>query len=128
MGAWMYSYLCPAYSVPKGATLFTGQTSISANLLMWISLLIVAGFSGCGGSGTNGGSTTTYTIGGSVSGLASGATLALQDNAADNLTIEADGTFTFATKLSSAATYNVSLLTQPATQNCGVANGSGAVA
>lgn len=98
-----------------------------------MSLLIVTGFSACGGgSGTNGGtndgSKTTYAIGGSVSGLASGATLVLQDNAADNLTINADGTFTFATKLSSGATYSVSVLTQPAAQNCGVGNGSGAVA
>ena len=62
-----------------------------------------------------------------MTGLASGATLILQDNAGDNLTIGANGAFTFATKLGSGAAYSVSVLTQPAAQNCGVANGSGLV-
>jgi Cellulase (glycosyl hydrolase family 5) len=71
-------------------------------------------------------SATTYTIGGSVTGL-SGTGLVLQDNGADNLTIAADGSFTFATALAAGSTYSVKVLTQPSnpTQTCTVSNGTG---
>jgi len=111
----------------KGAFLYTRHNSLSATLRSWASLLITAGLAACGGATTNVGNTTTYAIGGSVSGLASGAVLVLQDNGSDNLSINADGTFTFATQLASGTAYSVSVLTQPAIQNCAVGNGSGAV-
>jgi len=71
--------------------------------------------------------TTTYTIGGTISGL-TGTGLVLQDNATDNLTIVAGATsFTFSTQIPSGGTYAVTVLTQPTnpTQTCTVANGSG---
>jgi hypothetical protein len=78
------------------------------------------------GSSTQSGSGSTYTIGGSVSGL-SGSGMVLQNNGADFLTITGTGTvnFTFATAVS--GTYNVTIRTQPAnpTQQCSVTNGSG---
>jgi hypothetical protein len=70
----------------------------------------------------------TYTIGGSVSGLAAGTTVVLQNNLGDNLARGANGAFTFATPLASGANYQVSVLTQPSGQTCAVTNGSGAVA
>lgn len=80
--------------------------------------------------GTVSGSTVltvgTYSIGGTVTGL-TGTGLALQDNGGDNLTIAANGAFTFATKLDNGAPYNVSILTQPAGQTCTVHYGSGKV-
>ena len=91
-----------------------------------------------GGSGTVGaGNVTsvtvncainTYTIGGTVSGL-SGTGLVLQDNGGDNLTINANGTFAFATPVASGGTYAATLFAQPATpsQTCVVANGAGSV-
>jgi N-acetylneuraminic acid mutarotase len=69
----------------------------------------------------------TYTIGGTVSGLVSSG-LVLQDNGADNLTISANGNFSFATALQSGGTYSVTILTQPSGQTCSVRNGSGSVA
>jgi hypothetical protein len=70
--------------------------------------------------------TTLYTIGGSVSGLA-GTGLVLQDNGGDNLPVTANGTFDFATTLKSTSTYNVTVLTQPSglAQNCVVTDGGG---
>ena len=77
-----------------------------------------------GGSGS-GGSTTSYSVGGTVSGLSG--TLVLQDNGGDNLSVTANGPFTFATKLPSGTPYNVTVQTAPASQNCTISNGSGTV-
>jgi hypothetical protein len=73
--------------------------------------------------------TNTYTIGGSISGLAAGASVVLQDNAADNLTRSSNGAFVFATAVASGAAYSVTVLTQPTspTQVCVATNGSGTV-
>jgi|tagenome__1003787_1003787.scaffolds.fasta_scaffold20968785_1 hypothetical protein len=67
---------------------------------------------------------TTFTIGGTLSGLTSG-TVVLQDNNTDNLSLSADGTFTFPTALSAGSPYSVTVLTQPAGQTCTVTNGTG---
>lgn len=68
---------------------------------------------------------TTYTVGGTLSGLGSGH-LALQNNGADALNLTANGAFTFATPVADQAAYNVTVLTQPAGHTCSVTNGSGA--
>ena len=71
--------------------------------------------------------TTTYTIGGTISGL-TGSGLVLQDNGGNNLPVAAGATaFTFSTPVPSGGSYNVTVLTQPSspTQACVVANGSG---
>jgi subtilisin-like proprotein convertase family protein len=74
---------------------------------------------------TSGG--TTYTVGGSVSGL-SGSGLVLSLNAgAQTLPIAANGSFTFPTGLADASPYAVTVGTQPAGQSCSVANGNGTV-
>lgn len=56
--------------------------------------------------------TVTYTVGGTTYGLA-GSGLVLQDNLADNMTVNADGAFTFPTALGAGENYSVSILTQP---------------
>lgn len=73
-------------------------------------------------------SSSGYTVGGSVSGL-TGSGLVLQDNGSDNLSIDADGPFSFATPVRDGGTYDVSVLVQPSgtTQRCVVSNGSGTV-
>jgi hypothetical protein len=87
-----------------------------------LGLLSIVGTGGGGGEET----TPTYTIGGTVSGLA-GSGLVLQNNGGDNRSITANGSFTFATTLANGAAYNVTVFTQPAGGSCSVTNGSGTV-
>ncbi|HEV7966570.1 MAG TPA: hypothetical protein VGP19_03305 [Candidatus Acidoferrales bacterium] len=70
--------------------------------------------------------TVTYTVGGTVAGLA-GAGLVLQDNSGNNLPVSASGSFTFTTAIASGTNYSVTVLTQPSApaQNCVVAGGGG---
>jgi len=75
-------------------------------------LLIV----GCG-SGTNTSTPpVTYTVGGTVSGLA-GSGLVLQDNSGNNLAVSANGPFTFTTALASGTAYSVTVFSQPTSPN-----------
>ena len=67
----------------------------------------------------------THSVGGTVSGLTG--TLVLQDNGGDNLSVTANGSFTFATQLASGAAYAVTALTQPSGQTCTVNGGTGTV-
>ena len=76
---------------------------------------------GVGSTGT----VSTYSVGGTVSGLSG--TVVLQDNGGDNLSLSANGSFTFATPLSQGAAYSVTVLTNPFGQSCTVSNGSGTV-
>jgi Galactose oxidase, central domain len=62
-------------------------------------------------------SATLYTVSVSVSGL-TGTGLVFQDNLADNLSVTANGTFPFATKIASGGAYSVTILTQPTGQTC----------
>ncbi len=73
-------------------------------------------------------SDVTYTLGGTVSGLA-GTGLVLTSNGI-NLPVSADGSFTFADPLAAGATYDVTVTTQPGmpAQVCTVANATGTAA
>jgi hypothetical protein len=87
------------------------------------SLAIAVMLVSCGG-----GSTPTYTISGTVSGLTSG-TLVLKNNNGDDLTINANSTsFTFVTAQASGAGYAVTVGTQPSGLTCSVSSGSGTIA
>lgn len=70
-----------------------------------------------------------FSVGGTVNGVA-GSGLVLQNNGSGDLTIAADGPFTFAARLATGAIYNVTVLSQPTgpAQTCTVTNGSGSVA
>ena len=72
--------------------------------------------------------TVELTVGGQVSGL-DGSGLVLQNNGGDNLAIASNGPFTFRDSLPPGASYNVTVLTQPAdpNQTCVVGNSSGTV-
>lgn len=69
--------------------------------------------------------TNTYTISGTITGLSGKVTL--QNNGGDNLSLNAPGSFTFATAVPYGETYNVTVLKQPPGQICTVTNGSGLV-
>jgi hypothetical protein len=68
-------------------------------------------------------SANSFTVGGTVAGLSG--TVVIQNNSADTRTVSSNGTFTFATAVAYGASYAVTVLTQPATQTCSVANSSG---
>ena len=91
-----------------------------------------------GGSGTVGtsnvnsitvscSSNPAYSIGGSVSGLNSGASVALVDNGSDTLAVSTNGAFTFAQPLPSGSSYNITVSVEPLHQVCAVTNGTGTV-
>jgi len=80
----------------------------------------------CTGTWCSGGTPTTYTIGGTVTGL-TGTGMVLQDNSGDNLSVSSNGSYTFPTALSNGAAYSVTVLTQPSGQTCVVSYGSGTV-
>ena len=80
---------------------------------------------GCKNSNFTPSTPTSYTIGGSVSGLtASG--LVLLDNGGDQLAVSANATsFSFGAPLSSGSAYVVTIQSQPTGENCTVAEGNG---
>jgi 6-phosphogluconolactonase len=87
----------------------------------------------CGGGGGGGNSSggggnppapTTYTVGGTVSGL-SGTGLVLQINSGNSLSVAAAGSFTFGSSVVSGSTYNVTVSAHPTSQRCLVSNGAG---
>lgn len=75
----------------------------------------------CGGGG--GGGSTSYAIGGTVSGLLG--TLVIQNNGADDLSLSNNGSFSFASPIAAGGAYAVTVRTQPAGQACVVTNGAG---
>ncbi|MFZ0499500.1 MAG: SMP-30/gluconolactonase/LRE family protein, partial [Steroidobacteraceae bacterium] len=84
----------------------------------------------CGGGGGSGGSgttpsATTYTIGGTISGLAASG-LTLDDNGGNTLTVASGATtFTFSTALASGTAYAVTVASQPTGETCTVSSGTG---
>jgi len=97
---------------PIKVTLTAGQTATSDNV----------GY--VGGSAPV---TPAYTLGGTVSGLAGGATLSLQINGGNTLMVSANGNFTFATASATGAAYAVTISAQPSGQTCTISGGSGTV-
>ena len=66
-----------------------------------------------------------YSVGGKVSGLSG--SLVLQNNAADDRAINADGAFTFAAPVADGSAFKVTVLTQPAGLTCSVSSGTGTI-
>src|SRR6266571_8537394 len=68
----------------------------------------------------------TFTVGGTISGLSG--TVVLRNNGGNDLTVSANGSFTFSAPVAQGSPYAVTVLTQPVGQSCSVVNGSGTVA
>jgi hypothetical protein len=95
-----------------------------------LSLLLagaLAALTACGGGGGS------ASIGGTITGLNSGLTLVLQNNATDTFSITGTGNnsttynYRFATALSAGNAYSVTVSTQPLGETCSVANPTGNV-
>ncbi len=91
--------------------------------------IAVAALTACVGSDTGRGgnltAATPYSVSGTVSGLQG--TLVLQNNKADDVTITANGSFTFPARLNAGSSYAVTVLSKPVGQLCLVSNGSGTI-
>jgi hypothetical protein len=92
--------------------------------LLIVGLLLLAACGG--GNDADPPAPSTYSVGGTVSGLNGSLTLA--NNGGDARTVNANGAFNFATKLAGGVNYNVTITTQPATQTCTVTGATGSVA
>jgi N-acetylneuraminic acid mutarotase len=91
-----------------------------------MSLFLVA----CGNGSSHTSPPVYYSVGGAVTKLVgNGGGLHLQNNGSDTLSVDANGTFAFATQVASGSTYSVTISAQPSTpaQRCGVTNGTGTV-
>jgi hypothetical protein len=78
-------------------------------------------------SGSTTSTSTTGTVGGTVTGLASGASLVLRNNGGNDLAISADGSFAFSMPMASGGAYAVTVFHQPTSpaQTCAVTHGTG---
>lgn len=71
---------------------------------------------------------TTYTVGGTISGLGTGLAVELRNTVTgENLVRNANGAYAFVNPQIGGASYQVTVLTQPAGQTCTVANASGVI-
>lgn len=70
---------------------------------------------------------TTYSVGGTLSGLDTGKSVTIRNNNTNELTITVNGTFNFSTKLTNNSTYSVTIQTQPTGQNCSLINANGII-
>jgi len=107
------------------------------HLIKWFTIVYTAFLfaisAGCGGGSdssddSSGDSSAAYSIGFSVSGL-TGSGLTLQNNGGDDLEIDSDGSYVFATDVMSGQSYDVTVASRPASpdQVCNVYYHSGTV-
>jgi len=95
-----------------------------------LSLLLTFLLTGCGSGGSSASpassqSPATYAIGGTVTGLNSGASVTLLDNGSNALTVTSDGIFTLTSTLPSGAAYDIALGPQAGGPPCKITNGIG---
>ena len=90
---------------------------------LFISLVVI--LTSCGNAG-GGGDMPTYTVGGTVNGLAPGELVVLQNNGGDDLTVAQNG-LVFFTALADGSSYNVTVRTQPTGQTCTASNNTGTI-
>jgi uncharacterized protein YfaP (DUF2135 family) len=105
------------------------------NIMFILSTLVL--ISACGGGGSESLATETpsapqpstvmeYSISGTVSGLVA-PQLTIQNNLADEISIDSDGSFVFPTDFETGSNYEVLIIVQPPAQTCSINNASGQV-
>ena len=78
-------------------------------------------------AGCGGGAASFGTVGGTVTGMNSGQSVTLQNNAGDDLTVTGNAPFTFATSLVELTKFTITVLIQPVGQTCPVTRGTGVI-
>lgn len=94
-----------------------------AKLMIATCLITIVG--ACGGGGANTSTSSTFTVGGAVTGLIAPFKLTLQNNGGDSTDIAANGAFSFKQTIAAAGNYSVTVSSQPSGQSCVVSAGSG---
>lgn len=117
-----------AWSVPSGTAATVNSTGLVTGAAAGTAQIVAS----ADGVNSNPATITVapgqYTIAGTVVNLAgTNGGLVLQDNGKDNLSVNTNSSFQFATTITGGSAYNVTVLTQPSSpvQQCTVANGSG---
>ncbi|MGY4830534.1 hypothetical protein ACVNIS_18330 [Sphaerotilaceae bacterium SBD11-9] len=89
------------------------------HLVLALSISAACALAACGGGNAS--------VGGTVSGLPSSTSVTLQLNAANDLTVSANGSFAFGDTVAAGGSYAVTVLTQPVGASCAVTNASGTI-
>jgi hypothetical protein len=98
------------------------EESMRTNLAKFLFSLTVILLTACGGE------TPTYSVGGTLSGLAAGNSITLTNNGTDSLTLSVNGTFEFPAKLANSASFKLALsATTPMIQSCAATNATGTI-
>jgi 6-phosphogluconolactonase (cycloisomerase 2 family) len=97
----------------------TSRLPVPAALIALFTIAVA----GCGGNDSS--TPASYTVGGAVSGLASGQNVVLANNGTDSLSVSGNGAFGFKTPVAQNGAYAVTVATPPAGQKCTVSGGSG---
>ncbi len=104
-----------------------------------VAVFFLVALAGCSSSDSNsnvkpaddGGQTpqdvVTYSVGGELTGLVDGDTVVLQLNGGQDLSLTADGNFTFAGKLNDGDSYQVTVAGQPDNCDCTIEGASGTI-
>jgi len=81
----------------------------------------------CNGYVSIGSVGSTFSVGGTVSGLPAGESITLLNNGRDALTVAANGRFVFGALVPFNGSYLVTISAQPASASCAATNNSGTV-
>ncbi len=106
-----YSVTVLAHPTGQICSVSTGTGTVSGNNVSNVAIVCSA---------------NSYNVGGTIAGLSG--TVVLQNNNGDNLTLSANGNFTFATAVAYGSPYVVSVFTQPTGQSCSLTNNTGTIA
>jgi DNA-binding beta-propeller fold protein YncE len=98
---------------------------LTASSFLMIALAACGGGGGSSPTAVSAPPPATFTIGGTVTGLAAGTQIVLNDDGNDPLTVSANSTFTFTKAIALNGSYAVTVDTQPSVGACRVTNGTG---
>ena len=104
------------------------RSKLTRHAALAVAAILLQSLAGC--DGDDGGSSDTplpqHTV--TVSGLPSSASVTLQNNAGDDLTVSANGTTAFPTNWASSSSYAITVKSHSPAVQCAVSNASGSMA